>query len=58
MTKNQLLRRLRKISRENEDIEHSHSLADDLLLQFISEVEPFDNGKIKEAFESIDKWYS
>lgn len=51
MKKEELLKRLKELQGEG-DTEAAHSIADNLLIEFINDPD------ITEAYEAIDKWYA
>ena len=51
MTKEELIKKLKE-QQLNSDTEMAHSIADDLLIEYVNDKE------IEEAFDSIDKWYA
>lgn len=52
MTRDELLRELRRWHRPNGDIEGQHDTADKALIAYINDPE------ITEAYEAIEKWYA
>jgi predicted transposase YdaD len=52
MTKKELIEKLREIQKDTDDIEKNHKEADDLLLEYIGDME------VSVAFSDVDKWYA
>lgn len=51
ITKEELIKKLKEFA-ENDDYEMAHAEADDLLVLYLNDEE------IREAYESVGKWYS
>jgi len=51
VTKEEALAKLRGLH-GHDDVEHAHSVADDVLLDLI------DDDEIRDAYEAVPKWYS
>ena len=53
LTKDELIAKLVELAKcNNGDIEMNHSIADDLLLQYINDED------VRAAYNTIDKWYA